>query len=520
MKLNDDDLNQIDDTYITSLSDVDAHKLCSRLRDDLLEARDRLNQNSSNSSRPPSSQEPWFSSAAKRDEEIDEEAPLTSRESDDLAHDGDVKNEDSMPVEKSEERRKRKAGRQKGTQGYGRTQELPVTETIVHRAAECGGCTRNLGEDAQFTARTGHYVIDIEKDAEGCVGLQVTNTKHLYGDTLCDCGHTSRTMPHRCAKESDWDVELTEWHLIGPLLMALICCLAKRMRMSRLRIREFLHDWLGIKLTAGTINQCIHEMGRAVSPVEKQLIKEAEESNLLHADETPWKEQGRPFWLWVFSTVSTTLYMVGKRDMGNIEKVLTDNFNGWLMSDGYRAYRWYEKRLRCWAHLERKARGLDESLNKEAQSFGKDALNVLTTLMDAIYHVREGPEEDLVLKYQDFLDQFKILCEQFRDADHDKTQALAREFLNDWDAIFRILAHPHMPLTNNEAERALRHWVILRRISYGTRTPQGSRVFALLASVIETCRKRQISPWNYLAHVISERRRGHDAPPIPAAAVA
>ena len=70
-----------------------------------------------------------------------------------------------------------------------------------------------------------------------------------------------------------------------------------------------------------------------------------------------------------------------------------------------------------------------------------------------------------------------------------------------------------------EFNRALRHWVIARRISYGTRTEQGSRAFALLASVIETCRKRRISPWSYLATVIAERRKGNEAPPIPAAAI-
>ncbi|MEA3411617.1 MAG: IS66 family transposase, partial [Pseudomonadota bacterium] len=67
-----------------------------------------------------------------------------------------------------------------------------------------------------------------------------------------------------------------------------------------------------------------------------------------------------------------------------------------------------------------------------------------------------------------------------------------------------------------EAERALRHWVILRRISYGTRTPVGSRAFALLASVIDTCRKRKASPWPYLAQVIACGRRGQEVPSLPA----
>ena len=87
--------------------------------------------------------------------------------------------------------------------------------------------------------------------------------------------------------------------------------------------------------------------------------------------------------------------------------------------------------------------------------------------------------------------------------------------LNDWEAIFRVLEFPHLPLTNNEAERALRHWVILRGISYGTRTQEGSGIFALLISIIETCRKRQQSPWIYLTAVIHNRRVGNAIPKLP-----
>jgi hypothetical protein len=66
--------------------------------------------------------------------------------------------------------------------------------------------------------------------------------------------------------------------------------------------------------------------------------------------------------------------------------------------------------------------------------------------------------------------------------------------------------------------KGLRHWVIVRRISQGTRTQEGTCVFALLASVIETCRKRGISPWPYIAEVITQRRKGNPAHPLPATA--
>jgi len=93
-------------------------------------------------------------------------------------------------------------------------------------------------------------------------------------------------------------------------------------------------------------------------------------------------------------------------------------------------------------------------------------------------------------------------------ATHTKARALAREMLNDWEAIFQVLAHPHLPLTNNEAEQVLWHWVILRSICHGTRTEDNMRILAILISVIETCRVRQQPPWLYLAEVIRQGGRG------------
>ena len=136
--------------------------------------------------------------------------------------------------------------------------------------------------------------------------------------------------------------------------------------------------------------------------------------------------------------------------------------------------------------------------------------------MAAIRDAREHPPDTpLTETYQAQLIAYRQLCEQMKAASHKKTCALATEMLNDWGAIFRVLHFPHLPLTNNEAERALRHWVILRRISYGTRTEEGSCVFAILISIIETCRKRQQSPWLYLAAVIHSQRSGLAVPKLP-----
>jgi len=386
-----------------------------------------------------------------------------------------------------------------------------VTGEQKHAPVVCAACDKTFPEETPFRAYTGRYEVEIVTPSSG-TGIEVTHIKHIYGECLCDCGHWSSAEPGRCGPEEGWKVELTEWHMAGPKLVALICSLSKRMRMSRARIQEFLRDWLGVYFCVATINQCIHEAGRAVEPVVEEILAAVCDSELLHIDETSWAENGCPLWLWVFTCKFATLFVVGKRTRELLDRVL-DNFNGWLMSDGYGAYRHYDWRLRCLAHLLRKARGLEESLDQEAHRFGKEALQVLETLMEAVYKAREGPPgQDLSILHEEFLDKFWV-CHW--DSEHKKTRALAREFIYDWDAIWAVLEDPWLPLTNNEAERALRQWVIARRISYGTRTPQGSRVFALLASVIETCRQRGVSPWEYIAEVVAQRRKGLDAPALP-----
>ena len=507
MYLNESDLRQIDETYLRALGATELLSVSVRILADLKEARDRLNQTPANSSRPPSSRAPWERAAVYEEAGAEEEAAALSEALDEIAAEDTPR---EAPPPKEPQKKSRQAGRQKGAKGHGRKVTLAVTGEQVHRAARCAACGQALAADAAFEARTGVYVVDVETVG----GLRVTHIKHIYGGTRCDCGHVTYTQPGRCAKEEEWQVELTEWHLVGPTLLSLIICLAQRLHVSRPKIQEFLQDWLGIPLSVGCINQCIHEGGRAVAPVEAELIAAIQASELLHVDETSWNEKGDLKWLWVLATSSVVLFLVGSRKAEVIADYL-EVLAGWLMSDGYGVYRAYGKRLRCWAHLLRKARGLAASTQQEAHQFGAKIVAWLLLFMEAVYRARAGPATNLKPELAEELADFQQWCEQHRDSEHEKTRQLAREFLNDWAAIWSVLEHPDLPLTNNLAEQLLRHWVIARRISFDTRSPQGSRALALLASVIETCRLHNVSPWPYLAQVIAARRKGEPAPPLP-----
>ena len=502
-------LRQIDEEYIDSLSLEKLRHLSKKMLDDLREARDRLNQTSENSSRPSGSFALWEKGSREQEEDVDDEEDV--EKSEDSSTDKATQTEDNDPPLKSEPENKRKAGKQPGAQGFGRRVELPITGEEIHKPSTCWACGEIFGENAPFYPKTGRYELDVERKE---TGLEITHIKHIYGDCVCACGHETSDTPSRSDAEEGWDVEITEWHLVGPTLVALIVSLAMRMRLSRKRIQEFLADWLGVKLCVGTINQCILECGRAVSPLEAELIAEIQKSDLLHVDETGWPEGGKLKWLWVLRTTTVTLYLIGKRNWDVIAAVM-EKFAGWLMSDGYLQYRKYGKRLRCLAHIIRKARGLSESSHPEAKLFGEKVLEIISLFITGIYQARSDPGMDLEEKFAEKLAGLKDWCEQHREHPHAKTKALARELLNDWAAIWTVLKYPALPITNNLAERLLRHWVIARKINLGTRTPEGSRAYVSLASVIDTCRQRNVLPWPYIASVLAARRKGTSAPPIP-----
>jgi len=515
MRLTDHDLKQIEREYLASLSPEQLLHLSEKMLDDLRDARERLNQTPQNSSRPSGSYAPWeqssFAEEQKQIEDVDA-SEEQKEEADKGSKDARQSDDDQSELRPGSNR---KPGKQPGAKGVGRQVEMRVTGEEIHAPSTCAACGKRFEEEAPFQATTGLYVLDVER-GEG--GLEVTHVKHIYGERCCSCGHVTQTRPGRCEDEAGWTVGLTEWHLVGPTLASLLICLSLRMRLSRPRIREFLQDWLGIRLSVGCINQCITEGGRATAPLEDEFIAEIQQSELLYADETGWKESGRTVWLWVLRTASVTFYLIGRRSWDVIADIM-EQFAGWLMSDGYGQYRKYGQRIRCLAHIVRKARGLEESLHPEAAEFGQKVLEYLALFIKGIHEARGDPTMDLPARFSQELAQLQALCAQHRDHQHDKTRKLARELLNDWDAIWHVLAYPDLPITNNVAERSLRHWVIARKISYGTRTQQGSRAYTLLASVIDTCRQRGVSPWPYIAAVIAERRQGNPAPPLPQSVV-
>jgi transposase len=525
--LTDHDLRQMDDEWVSALTSSEKEALLVRALFELRKSRDRLNQSPRNSSKPPSTRAPWEPTANNEAtdepsgaEGLADAAPATA--DDDTAQADKAATPGKTTVPKStggKDAAKKKAGKQAGAQGFGRTQKLAYTNVDAHYPDVCAGCGKCLARDGAL-AYTAWDDVDIAEKVAGQVGLYLKATRHTLYASPCVCGHVTRAAHNVAPDDPFWDkVALGQWRLIGPRLAGAIVFLALRMRLSRARIREFFIELFDLQLSTGVLDETIREAGRAVAALEDEMVQDIEQAVLLHADETPWKEAGKPLWMWVFVAGFTTLFYICSRGLEILANVLTSTFKGNLMSDGYQAYRHLGRRLRCWAHLIRKCRGLIDSTDAKVVAAGKGMHDVLHTLMAAIYGARAAPDQEsgaLAIRHAADIERLRVLCERHRDSRNDKLRALAREFLLDWEVILRQVAEPDLPLTNNAAEQALRHWVIARRISMGTRSEAGTRAFALLASVIETCRKRSASSWVFIASVIAAARKGLTIPSLPA----
>jgi len=528
--LTNHDLLQLDRDTLSRLDEEALRRLSERLLDDLKEARDRLNQDSQNSSRPPSSDSPYGRS--RRESSVNEPAD------DEAVGEGSGPGE-TLPAETSPQAREaapgasdpsrsdghtphslplaRARGRQPGAPGHGRHQSLAVTATLTHRPGECACCGQPLGEAAPGHAYGGYDEVDLLPADPAAPGLVLTVTRHLPFEVICGCGHRTRYRFPRAEVPDEWQgAGVDRQQLLGPRLAALVVLLSLRYRLSRTKLRELLRELTGLELSIGLIDHTLRQSAGQVAPVEAALLQAVEQSPLLHVDETSWQEGALSLWFWVFCGVDAVVYWIGTRAKEMFVNALPDGFSGLLMSDGYSVYRHYENRLRCWAHLLRKARGLAEATCRLTQEAGGALLVLMGQLIQTVQAVSCNTGlDDLARRQTPEVKRLKALCERHQDSSSAKLGAFCREMLKDWAVIVRPLYDPGLPLTNNAAERQLRHWVVARKISFGTRSEHGSRALALLASIIDTCRLRQASAWDYLAEAIRAGRSGMPMPALP-----
>ena len=85
-------------------------------------------------------------------------------------------------------------------------------------------------------------------------------------------------------------------------------------------------------------------------------------------------------------------------------------------------------------------------------------------------------------------------------------RSAANYALSAWKEFTAFLTDTRLPLSNNAAERALRHAVLGRKNFNGSKTINGADTAATLYTVIESCKKAELDPGDYMKYVIAENQ--------------
>jgi transposase len=436
------------------------HQRIAILEKQVADLTARLGQNSSNSSKPPSSDGPQ------------------------------VKRQPPRPP----------SGRSRGAQPghqFQRRPFLPANTTLPVKPSACGACGHELHGDDPKPYR--HQVIELPVLKPDVTEYQLHSLKCLH------CGTTTRA-------EVPAGVPLGHQ---GPRLEALTVLLSGAYRLGKRPISTLLADVFGIPLCMGMVCKIERQTAKALEPVVAKLRAHVRR-HPINMDETGWRENRQRAWLWVAVTSAVTVFHIARsRGSAVARHLLGPGFHWVLTSDRFSAYQFVAlgRRQICWAHLRRDFQAMIDR-GGDSRRIGEHLLKQSDAMFAAWYCIRDGTNT-----HRTFQDKIRFIrnwvrhwLELGRDGVCAKTAAVCTELLRLEPALWTFTQTRGVEPTNNAAERALRHAVLWRKTSHGTDSAGGSLYVANVLSVVATCRQQGRNVLDFL-HACCHARLNHTPAP-------
>jgi transposase len=406
----------------------------------------RLGQNSSNSSRPPSSD------------------PL------------------HVPAKRYSAPSQRKRGGQPGHRGAYRAL-LPVEQVddvVVAVPTVCRHCGQPFPSTA--SCRRGrvwrHQVLEL-------LPLAVRVTEYQMEVRRCAaCGKRTRAdLPPGVPRRP-----------FGPRLTAVVALLSGRYRLSRREVRQMLQDLWEVKLSLGAVVRQEQAQGAALAPVVQEARAAVQRADVVNIDETGWRQERKRAWLWTVVAAGLTVFQIDLSRGGTaVEAALGAEFGGVVGSDRWSAYNRFpaERRALCHAHLKRDFQALVDR-GGEAELIGRWGLAEIERLFALWYRFRAGEFDRQELRRRLIPLQARMgrLLRRGHESPDRKAAGLCRELTKWWPALWTFARMEGVEPTNNVAERALRPAVLWRKGSFGSDSEAGSRFTERLLTVVASCRQK------------------------------
>ena len=310
----------------------------------------------------------------------------------------------------------------------------------------------------------------------------------------------------------------------GPRLHAALSVLTGAYRLSKRQVSQLCSDLLGLTISLGMIAKLERITADVLEhPVAElaEAVKAAEAANI---DETGWREAHLKAWLWVVVTTAGVIFRIVRSRAGAVARdLLGEEPKPIIISDRFPGYEWIALKSRqiCWAHLRRDMQAMIDRDNDGAE-VGRQLLWQSNKLFEAWHKARDG-----TIQRSTFLQTVAWLRPMVRSSLErgavcacPKSATTCTELLRLWDCLWTFTRVDGVEPTNNAAERALRHAVIWRRISGGTDSEAGSRFVERMLTVVATCRQQGTGVLDYLTRCHQARLGGHPVPSLITAPVA
>ncbi|MGH9695182.1 MAG: IS66 family transposase, partial [Bryobacteraceae bacterium] len=294
----------------------------------------------------------------------------------------------------------------------------------------------------------------------------------------------------------------------GPRLVALVALLSSSYRQSKRRTALFLEQILGQPCSPGWVVKLQQQATAAVRGAYNELTAALPQEPVVGMDETPTKEAGVKAWLWTAVAREFTVFAVRPSREGTaVSEWLGDEFAGVVTCDRAKMY-WQVERLQwCWAHLKLDFQTLVDSGNAQAQRLGYDLRCGARRLFAHWADYRAGTisRAALVRRMGPVRRRVEQLLLRGSQSGNRLFQGMCRELSQYRQRLWVFLRHPGVEPTNNISERALRHAVIWRKLSFGTQSAAGSRFVETMLTVIESCRQQRRNLFAYLVEALQAR---------------
>lgn len=299
----------------------------------------------------------------------------------------------------------------------------------------------------------------------------------------------------------------------GPRLTAFAGLLMACFRQSKRRAAQFLGTILNQPASAAWMVVLQNRCAGAVKPAYDDLVAKLPAQPVVSVDESPTKEGPARAWVWTAVADTFTVFACRTSRAADVVRgLLGSAYRGVVHCDRAKMY-WRFGRLQwCWAHLRRDFQAWIDHPCRTRQRLGRDLMRPTLELFTLWKKVRDGTISRSRFRTEVRPIRAEIDTLLLRGHFNPFTAGVCKELWVHRANLWTFVDTDGVEPTNNAAERALRHAVIWRKLSFGTQSASGSRFVERMLTVIETARRRGINAFAWLTEAVQAWMVGASEP--------